>query len=262
MSDDPRRFLRRRLHADLSRADVPRRGLPGGSPRDTGWSVERAASSARWPARRRFSISRRASCMRRRDFRPLHPPHPRADGRPRDTASTPAPAEIYDEWAACQHFELYDDVAPALRELERAGLRIGLISTSHRCLASFQSHFELDGPDQPAAVSSSEHGLMKPHPSIFARGAAARERSPCRGRSWWATACVRMWTARWLPACARFSCTAVPRRTRSQASLPRGGFGPSRLRDGAGCRGDVVRVRAPRSYPGGQAMLRPPSRCR
>jgi putative hydrolase of the HAD superfamily len=74
--------------------------------------------------------------------------------------------EIYDEWAACQHFELYDDVAPALRTLAAAGLRIGLISNSHRCLASFQSHFELEGLIA-GAVSSSEHGLMKPHPSIF-----------------------------------------------------------------------------------------------
>jgi putative hydrolase of the HAD superfamily len=74
--------------------------------------------------------------------------------------------EIYAEWAACQHFELYDDVAPVLRELAEAGVRIGLISNSHRCLASFQSHFELDGLIA-GAVSSSEHGLMKPHPSIF-----------------------------------------------------------------------------------------------
>jgi HAD superfamily hydrolase (TIGR01662 family) len=74
--------------------------------------------------------------------------------------------EIYAEWAACQHFELYDDVAPALRELDAAGIRIGLISNSHRCLASFQSHFELEGLIA-GAVSSSEHGLMKPHPSIF-----------------------------------------------------------------------------------------------
>jgi putative hydrolase of the HAD superfamily len=74
--------------------------------------------------------------------------------------------QIYDEWAACQHFELYDDVAPALRLLHGAGVRIGLISNSHRCLASFQSHFELDGLIA-CAVSSSEHGLMKPHPSIF-----------------------------------------------------------------------------------------------
>jgi putative hydrolase of the HAD superfamily len=74
--------------------------------------------------------------------------------------------EIYEEWAACQHFELYDDVAPALSVLHRAGVRIGLISNSHRCLASFQSHFELEGLIA-CAVSSSAHGLMKPHPSIF-----------------------------------------------------------------------------------------------
>jgi putative hydrolase of the HAD superfamily len=74
--------------------------------------------------------------------------------------------EIFGEWAACQHFELYDDVAPALRALEAGGVRIGLISNSHRCLASFQSHFELEGLIA-GAVSSSEHGLMKPHPSIF-----------------------------------------------------------------------------------------------
>jgi putative hydrolase of the HAD superfamily len=74
--------------------------------------------------------------------------------------------EIYAEWAACQHFELYDDVPAALGELAGAGIRVGLISNSHRCLASFQSHFELQGLIA-AAVSSSEHGFMKPHPSIF-----------------------------------------------------------------------------------------------
>jgi putative hydrolase of the HAD superfamily len=75
--------------------------------------------------------------------------------------------EIYREWAACQHFELYEEVPDVLRELSSAGLRIGLISNSHRCLASFQSHFELQGLIS-ATVSSSEHGFMKPHPSIFA----------------------------------------------------------------------------------------------
>ena len=75
--------------------------------------------------------------------------------------------EIYAEWAVCQHFELYDDVPAALRTLDAAGIRIGLISNSHRCLASFQSHFELQGLIA-ATVSSSEHGFMKPHPSIFA----------------------------------------------------------------------------------------------
>jgi HAD superfamily hydrolase (TIGR01549 family) len=74
--------------------------------------------------------------------------------------------EIYREWGACQHFELYDDVSPVLQQLAAAGYRIGLISNTHRCLASFQSHFELQGLIS-ATVSSSDHGLMKPHPSIF-----------------------------------------------------------------------------------------------
>jgi len=74
--------------------------------------------------------------------------------------------EIYDEWAACQHFFLYDDVRPVLKELDAAGFRVGLISNSHRCLASFQQHFDLHGLIA-GAVSSSEHGYLKPHPSIF-----------------------------------------------------------------------------------------------
>lgn len=74
--------------------------------------------------------------------------------------------DIYDEWAVCQHFFLYDDVTAVLRELAARGLKLGLISNSHRCLASFSQHFELEGLIA-AAVSSSEHGYMKPHPSIF-----------------------------------------------------------------------------------------------
>ena len=74
--------------------------------------------------------------------------------------------EIYAEWAACHHFHLYDDVEPALRGLAADGIKIGLISNSHRRLAEFQSHFELEGLIN-AALSSSDHGFMKPHPSIF-----------------------------------------------------------------------------------------------
>jgi putative hydrolase of the HAD superfamily len=74
--------------------------------------------------------------------------------------------EMYEEWAACRHFELYDDVPATLRAIAARDIRIGLISNSHRCLASFQSHFELEGLIA-ATVSSSEHGYMKPHPSIF-----------------------------------------------------------------------------------------------
>jgi putative hydrolase of the HAD superfamily len=74
--------------------------------------------------------------------------------------------EIYTEWAQNHHFELYDDVAPVLSQLVDAGLQIGLISNSHRCLTSFQAHFDLQHL-VCAAVSSSDHGRMKPHPSIF-----------------------------------------------------------------------------------------------
>ena len=74
--------------------------------------------------------------------------------------------EIYEEWALCQHFLLYEDAAPVLRAIHALGVRVGLISNTHRCLASFQSHFELDGLIE-AALSSSQHGYVKPHPSIF-----------------------------------------------------------------------------------------------
>ncbi len=77
--------------------------------------------------------------------------------------------EIYEEWAACQHFALYEDVPAVLRHLASMNIRIGLISNTHRCLTSFQSHFELDGIFT-AAISSSAHGYMKPHPSIFQAG--------------------------------------------------------------------------------------------
>lgn len=81
-------------------------------------------------------------------------------------AVDPCAREIYREWAACHHFELYDEVPDVLRSLADEGIRVGLVSNSHRSLASFESHFALDGLIA-ASVSSSEHGLMKPHPSIF-----------------------------------------------------------------------------------------------
>ena len=74
--------------------------------------------------------------------------------------------EIYSEWASNHHFELYDDVPAALEGLAAAGIRIGVISNSHRPLESFLSHFDLRHVIS-AAVSSAEHGRLKPHPSIF-----------------------------------------------------------------------------------------------
>lgn len=77
-----------------------------------------------------------------------------------------AAREIYDDWAEHRHFDLYADVPAALEALRRAGVRVGLISNSHRCLSSFATHFALDGLIA-GGVSSSEHGYMKPHPRIF-----------------------------------------------------------------------------------------------
>lgn len=74
--------------------------------------------------------------------------------------------EVYREWATCHHFFLYDDVEPVLRELHARGIKIGLISNSHRSMQAFEEHFELRGLIS-AAVTSHEHGYMKPHPSIF-----------------------------------------------------------------------------------------------
>ena len=85
--------------------------------------------------------------------------------------------EIYADWAEHQHFDLYDDVPEALRTLKDNGFRLGLISNSHRPLASFQSHFELEGLIS-VTVSSSEHGFMKPHPSIFRAALELMQVSP------------------------------------------------------------------------------------
>ncbi len=88
-----------------------------------------------------------------------------------------AAREMYDEWAGNQHFHLYEEVPEVLRELHGAGCRLGLISNSHRCLSSFQSHFELEGLIA-AAISSHEHGYMKPHPSIFEAALKLLEAEP------------------------------------------------------------------------------------
>ena len=78
----------------------------------------------------------------------------------------PCAREIYDEWAVCSNFLLYDDVRSTFEHLCAKDVRIGLISNTHRCLQTFQSYFKLE-QYIVAALSSSDHGYMKPHPSIF-----------------------------------------------------------------------------------------------
>ena len=84
--------------------------------------------------------------------------------------------EIYDQWSVNHHFELYDDVAPVLEELQRRQVIVGAISNSHRSLEAFCDHFSLRNIIT-VSVSGAEHGYMKPHPSIFE---AALERAKVR----------------------------------------------------------------------------------
>jgi HAD superfamily hydrolase (TIGR01662 family) len=103
--------------------------------------------------------------VRLRDLRRLHA----ADYRGRGPQVLDAAREIYQEWAACHHFSLYEEVPEVLRALHAEGYMIGLISNTHRSLETFESHFELHGLFS-VAISSSDHGYMKPHPSIFEEG--------------------------------------------------------------------------------------------
>ena len=77
-----------------------------------------------------------------------------------------AARDLYLAWSACHHFTLYEEVPEVLRALHAERFTIGLISNTQRSLKTFEEHFELDGLFT-VAISSSDHGFMKPHPSIF-----------------------------------------------------------------------------------------------
>ncbi len=84
----------------------------------------------------------------------------------------PAATEIYEQWAANHHFDLYDDVRDVLPALAERGLALGVISNSHRSLEAFTAHFELDRYVR-THVSAHPNRYMKPHPSIFRSALAA-----------------------------------------------------------------------------------------
>jgi putative hydrolase of the HAD superfamily len=72
--------------------------------------------------------------------------------------------EMTRAWEQHHNFELYEDSLPAISELRRHGLRIGLVSNTGRDLDEFVRHHRLD---VDAAVASRAHGRTKPHESIF-----------------------------------------------------------------------------------------------
>ena len=79
-------------------------------------------------------------------------------------ASYACAVDITRGWELHENFELYEDTAPVLDELRRAGLKIGLLTNSSRDVHAFARHHRLD---VDAAIGSFQHGKTKPHASIF-----------------------------------------------------------------------------------------------
>ncbi len=75
-----------------------------------------------------------------------------------------AAVEMERGWSHAAHFELYDDALPALEELRRHELKLGLLSNSSRDLVEFVRHH---GLVVDAVLTSHAHGKTKPHGSIF-----------------------------------------------------------------------------------------------
>jgi putative hydrolase of the HAD superfamily len=72
--------------------------------------------------------------------------------------------ELVRAWEAHERFTLYEDALPALAELRRHGVRIGLVSNGSRDLEAFVAHHALD---VDCAIGSRAFGRTKPHPDIF-----------------------------------------------------------------------------------------------
>ena len=75
-----------------------------------------------------------------------------------------AAREMERRWVQSAHFELYEDAEPALDDIRRRGLKIGLLSNSSRSLEEFVVHHGLPAD---AVLTSGAHGKTKPHESIF-----------------------------------------------------------------------------------------------
>jgi HAD superfamily hydrolase (TIGR01662 family) len=77
-----------------------------------------------------------------------------------------AAAEMTANWKHAHHFELFDDVRPALAALRAHGVKLGLLSNTERDLELFVAHHDLD---VDAVLTSRLHGKTKPHETIFRR---------------------------------------------------------------------------------------------
>jgi len=88
--------------------------------------------------------------------------------------------EIYDEWAANRHFELYDDVPATLQIIAKRGIRIGLISNTIWPAELHIEDLEEIGvlPYLEHLIFSGEIGLWKPNRAVFQHVLAALEAEP------------------------------------------------------------------------------------
>jgi len=87
-------------------------------------------------------------------------------------------AAIVAAWGRCENFTLYDDVRPCLACLRTAGLAVCLVSNTSRDLAEVVGTFGL-GELVDGTVTSSEVGLCKPAPEIFAAALARVSAAAC-----------------------------------------------------------------------------------
>ena len=182
-----RGLLRRRLHPHPSRTGLRRRGLSGlrRAPRSAGRRVPLRGGGARGLRGARTAAGRRlpaGAVSALRVARVLT-----RMGAVGGDGIEACSLQIYDEWALCHHFTLYDDVSPTLAALHAAGYRIGLISNTHRCLDSFQSHFALE-PYITAAVSSFGPRLSEAAPEHLSRRSRSHRNIRGGRGPWWATA--------------------------------------------------------------------------
>jgi putative hydrolase of the HAD superfamily len=78
--------------------------------------------------------------------------------------------ELYDRFASPETWRIFDDVDPALEDLRRKGLRIGVISNWDERLRPLMRGLGLANQFQSMTISC-EAGFAKPAPGIFAAAA-------------------------------------------------------------------------------------------
>lgn len=94
-------------------------------------------------------------------------------------ADASLPNRLYDEFTKPEHYALFPDTMPALRELRAHGLRIGIVSNWEPWLADLLVALEVT-PLCDVVVVSGAIGIEKPDERIFKHALASMEVSPER----------------------------------------------------------------------------------